>query len=151
MENIPWNTLAVVGGAAVLFIIVVYVIFVLLRRNVDLTGSQPPDQRPDWVKTTPPRETVAALQADGEEIGLYDQDPGEVMASAFVEQIEDIVISRLAGDPAWAGTRVDFGTAPDGGLQIVVDGKSYLDVKDIPDGRLREIIQEAVQSWEQGK
>ena len=149
MENIPCNTLAIVGGAAALFIIVIYVIYVLIRRGVDLAGSQSPDQKPDWVRTTPPSETVAALQADDEAFGLYDQDKGEALASAFVEQIEDIVCSRLAQDPSWAGTRVDFGTASDGGLLILINGESYSNIKDIPDGRLREIIQEAVKSWEQ--
>ena len=68
-----------------------------------------------------------------------------------MEQIEDIVHSRLSEDPALAGIDVDFKTAPSGELEVWVNDKSYTDVKDIPDERLREVVRQAIASWEQGR
>jgi hypothetical protein len=149
MDEIP-TIVWIAGGAAVIVIAVIYAIFVLQRRRVDLTHSKSSDQKPEWMRTTPPPETVAATQADGEGVALYDHDPGEALAPAFVEQIEDIVHARLSRDPALSGVKVDFGTAPTGELQIWVNGERYADVCDVPDERVREIIRQAVESWGQG-
>jgi hypothetical protein len=62
---------------------------------------------------------------------------------------EDIVRARLDEDPALAQIAVDFRTAPSGELEIRVDGESCLDVGAIPDGRLQEVIRQAIESWEQ--
>lgn len=150
MNGIP-TVVWIAGGAAVVVIAVIYAIFVLQRRRVDLTHSKSADQKPEWIRTTPPSETVAAIQADSEGFGLYDYDAGEGVAAAFVEQIEDIVHARLSEDPALSGIKVDFGTASTGELEIRVDGKSYTDIGDIPDERVREIIRQAVERWGQGE
>jgi hypothetical protein len=150
MDQIPLPVW-IAGGAAILVLVVIYAIFVLQRRRVDLTHAKSPGQKPEWIKTMPPPETVAATQADGEGIGLYGYDVGERLAAAFVEQIEDIVHARLGEDPALAGIDVDFKTAPSGELEVWVNDKSYTDVKDIPDERLREVVQQAIASWEQGR
>jgi hypothetical protein len=149
MEGIP-PIVWIAGCASVFVIVLIYAIFVLQRRRVDLTHARSPDQKPEWIKTTPPPETVEAIRADGEGFGLYDHDPGEAHAAAFVEQIEDIVHARLSEDSALSGIKVDFGTAPTGELEIWVDGERYTDVGDIPDERVREIIHQAVESWGQG-
>lgn len=148
MDGIP-PVVWIAGGATVAVIAVIYAIFVLQRRRIDLTHAKSPDQKPEWIKTTPPPETVAATQAQGEGIGLYGRDPGEGFAAAFVEQIEDIVHARLSEDVTLSGVKVDFGTAPAGELEIRVDGETYSDVGDIPNERLREIIRQAVESWGQ--
>jgi hypothetical protein len=148
MDGIP-TIVWIAGGATVAVIAVIYAIFVFQRRRFDLTHSKSPDQKPEWMRTTPPPETVAATQADGEGIGLYGYDAGEGLAAAFVEQIEDIVHARLSEDPALSGIKVDFGTAPTGELQIWVDSESYMDVGDIPNERVREIIRQAGESWGQ--
>jgi len=150
MDEIPLPVW-IAGGISVVVIVLIYVIFVLQRRRVDLTHAKSPGQKPEWIKTTPPPETVVATQADGEGIGLYDYDAGEGIAAAFVEQIEDIVHARLGEDPALAGIDVDFKTAPGGALEICVDGESYADVGDIPDERLRELVRRAIERWEQGR
>jgi heme exporter protein D len=149
MDGIP-PVVWVAGGVSVVVIVVVYVIFVLQRRRVDLTHSRSLDQKPEWMRTTPPSETVAATQARGEGIGLYGRDPGERFAVAFAEQIEDIVHARLSEDPTLSEVKVDFETAPTGELEIWVDGESYTDVGSIPNERVREIIRQAVESWGQG-
>jgi hypothetical protein len=150
MNEIP-PIVWIAGCASLSVIALIYAIFVIQRRRVDLTRAKSPDQKPEWVRTTPPPETVAAIRADGEGFGLYDHDPGEVHAAVFVEQIEDIVHARLSKDPALSGVEVDFGTAPSGELEIRVDGESYTDIGDIPDDRVREIIRQAVERWGQGE
>jgi hypothetical protein len=149
MGEIP-SIVWIAGGASVVVLVAIYVLFVLQRRRVNLIGSKSPDQKPEWMRTTPPPETMAATRADGQGVALYDHDPGEALAPAFVEQIEDIVHARLSEEPALSGVKVDFGTAPAGELQIWVDGEKYADVCDIPNERVREIIREAVESWGQG-
>jgi hypothetical protein len=137
----------VAGGVAVLLIIVICVLFILQRRRVDFTHSKSPGQKPEWLRTSPPEETVAATQADGEGVTLYDHDKGERMASAFVEQIEDVLRARLQEDSLLAAMDVDFGTAPDGRLEVWVDGERYVDIDLIPNAHLREVIRQAVASW----
>jgi hypothetical protein len=149
MDQIPLPVW-IAGGVAIVALVVIYVVFALQRRRVDLTHSKSPGQKPEWIRTTPPPETIAATRADGEGVGLYDHDPGEGVAAAFVEQIEDIVRARLDQDPALVGIDVDFATAPSGELEVLVNGESYMDVNDIPDERLREVFQQAIASWKQG-
>jgi hypothetical protein len=139
----------IAGGITVLVVVAVVVVFFVLARRVNLTRSGSPDQKPEWMRTTPPPETVTATQEDGEGIALYDYDRGERVAAPFAEQIEDILRARLRSDPALAGVDVDLGTAPDGGLEIWVNGERYTDANLLPDGRLRQILQEAIKSWEQ--
>jgi hypothetical protein len=50
----------------------------------------------------------------------------------------------IASDPELAGTLVDFGTAPDGTLEIWVNDKRYADSDHVPDERIRVVIQQAV-------
>jgi hypothetical protein len=136
---------------AVIVAVVIMVIVVLMAvqsRRVNLTRPAAPDQKPDWLSTNPPAETVAATQADGEGVTLFDQDAGEKIAPPFAEQIEDVLQARLQADPALAHYKVDFGTAPDGSLEIWVDGKSFVDIAAIPDTHLRETIQQAIAQWQ---
>jgi hypothetical protein len=113
MNGIP-PVVWIAGGASVVVIVTIYAIFVLQQRRVDLTRARPSGQKPEWMKITPQSEIVAATQADGGGIGFYDHDPGEGLAAAFVEQIEDIVHARLSEDPALAKIAVDFKTVPAG-------------------------------------
>jgi len=138
----------VLGGIAILILVVIFELLVRRSRRVSFTDSESPDQRPDWIETTPPAQTVAATQADGESIQLYDQDPGEQVAAPFAEQIEDILQARLSSDPGLATTHVDLGTAPGGDLEIWVDGERYTDVGQIPNERLRQAFREAIEQWE---
>lgn len=139
----------IAGIAVTLVVIVMYVLFVLRTRKADFIRSKSPGQKPEWMRTISPPETVAAAQADGEGIVLYDYDAGEHVAAPFAEQIEDILRAHLSADPALAAMDVDLGTAPDGGLEIWVDGERYTDVNLLPDERLRQAIRQAVERWEQ--
>ncbi|MDY7077009.1 MAG: hypothetical protein SXV54_08810 [Chloroflexota bacterium] len=141
----------VVGGVATLAVGAICILLVLRSRRVNLTRAESPDQKPEWVRTTPPLETVAATRADGEGFTLYDHDPGEQVAAPFAEQIEDILSAYLSTDPTLATVDIDVGTAPDGGLEVWVDGKRYTDINRLPSERLRQIFRQAIERWEQAQ
>ena len=70
--------------------------------------------------------------------------PGERASSLVSEQIEQMVIDRLRQYPDLAGIKLDFGTMPDGTIDIWVGDVQYDDPADIPDERIRQAIREAV-------
>lgn len=136
-------------GGIVVIVMAVALGWLFLRSNqVDLTGTQE-GQKPEWMRTTPPQETLTATQAEGEGITLFNEDAGEKLAAPFAEQIEDILKNLMASDPQLSGHTVDFGTAADGGLEVWVDGKSYREVKDIPEEPIRAAIQKAIEIYNQ--
>ncbi|MFZ5879178.1 MAG: hypothetical protein ACOY0R_07400 [Chloroflexota bacterium] len=140
------NLFFVLGGFAIV-VMVVAVGWLFMRANrVNLTGTQE-GEKPEWMRSTPPSETLAATQADGEGITLFDEDSGEKLAAPFAEQIEDILQGLMEADPLLKKFKVDFGTAPDGGLEVWVDGKSYREIKDIPEEPIRAAIQKAIEIY----
>ncbi len=72
---------------------------------------------------------------------------GERPSSLVAEQIEEMVKASLAADPELGSVRFDLGTAPDGTLEIWIDERAYTSVKDIPDPRIRQAIEEAAEEW----
>jgi len=147
--DIPLDVVLIAGALFIVLLIAAYAV----AARAGKAGRTPyrEGRKPDWMRTTPPKETIAAAQADGEGISLYRREAGEKIASPFAEQVEDIVQARLKTIPELASVHIDFGTLPDGGLEISVDGTSYEDIRQIPDERLRRVIREAVESWDQGK
>jgi hypothetical protein len=71
----------------------------------------------------------------------------EFAAAPASEAIEDLVNQRLAAIPGLAGTRVDFGTAADGSLEIWIGEERYTAVDQVRDPRIRQAIEEAVASY----
>ena len=139
-------TLIIVGAVVVLVAIALLIPVFRKARDVNLT--EPTDEKPEWMRSTPPAETQAATKADGEGVTLYDHDAGEKLAAPFAEQIEDIVRAKLEADEYLSQFKIDLGTAPDGGLEIWVNDKMYADVKSLPDERLRQAFQEAIEQWD---
>jgi len=140
---------ALVLGAIVILISVGLLALMFMKSNeVQLTGKT--EDKPEWMKSNPPKETVAATRADDEGVTLYDHDAGERLASPFAEQIEDILRSKLDSDP-FNKFEIDFGTGKDGSLEIWVNGKMYASVDEIPDEGLKKAFREAVEKWEKSK
>lgn len=75
---------------------------------------------------------------------------GERIASPISEAIEGMVQGRMRDDPALQDQRIDFGTSPDGTLEIWIDDERYVDVDAIPDENIRTLIQEAVRAYNKG-
>jgi hypothetical protein len=138
----------IIGGVTLSAIVVIGALLISRARKVNLTRPESPDQKPEWLRTDPPPETRAATQADGEGITLYDHDAGERLAAPFAEQIEDVLHAELDADPALAAHAVDLGTAPDGSLEIWVDGQRYDSIEQLPDEELRRAFQRAVGKWQ---
>lgn len=137
------------------FVVVVAVMLIAFywfterARRFNLTKTDSPDERPEWLASKIPPETIDATQEDGEGITLYDHDPGERLAAPFAEQIEDIARSMIDSDPELSGVHVDFGTAPDGCLEIWIGDKRYMDIGQLPNEKLRVIIRQAVEKYNQ--
>lgn len=131
-----------------LIMVVIFVVLMRTSHRVNLTRT-PEGQKPEWMHSTPPPETMAATKADGEGIALYDYDEGESVAAAFVEQIEDILRAQIAADPYLQSYDFDFGTGADGGLDIRVGDKHYTSIAQVPDLRLREAMNQAVAAYKQ--
>ena len=136
-------------GLSILVIIGIMAWLINRTRKFDITPTS--DEKPEWMRTTPPQETIAATTAKGQGVGLYDHEEGEPLASPFAEQIEDILRAELAKDPELAALKVDLGTAKDGRLEIWVDGESYSDLETLPNKRLQDAIRRASQKWQKDK
>jgi hypothetical protein len=68
-------------------------------------------------------------------------------ASFSSEQIEEMVKSKLAEHADLLDTHFDFRSSPDGLLEIVFGERTYHDVDQIPDERVRKAITEAVMEF----
>jgi hypothetical protein len=141
-------TTLVVGAIVILVLVGVLALVFMKSNEVQLTGKT--EDKPEWMKSTPPKETMAASRADDEGVTLYDHDAGERLASPFAEQIEDILQAKLDSDP-FNKFKIDLGTGKDGSLEIWVDGKMYASVDEIPDAGLKKAFREAVEKWEKSK
>lgn len=120
--------------------------FVFMRaNNVNLTNAG--DEKPEWMRETPPRETIEATLSENEGIQVFNHDPGEKLAAPFAEQIEDIVRVRLKANPELSHYEIDLGTAEDSGLEIWVNGEKFSSIEDLPDQKLRQVFQESVEAW----
>ncbi len=131
-------------GAGILIIVGIFMIRIFrISQNINLTDT-PEGEKPEWLKTDPPPETVAETKKDGEKISLYDFDPGEDLAAAFAEQIEDIIHHLMEKDPDLRSLSLDLGTAPDGGIEYHFEGETYTNADHIPDANIQDVIKRAI-------
>jgi hypothetical protein len=140
----------IVAGIAILVVIGVFVWLFARRQRPDIT-NKPDGEKPGWMRTTPPQETVDALKATGQKAALYVHDKGEALAAPFAEQIEDMVRAKLDADPFLRSTTLDFGTAPDGGIEFVINNQAFTSLEQIPEGRIKAIIKQVIESYNQQK
>jgi len=140
-------SITIIGLVGIAFVVII-VVFVFLFRNsstVNLTGNT--EDKPDWMRNTPPAETLGKLLAEGKKVTVFDYDEGEKVAAPFTEQIEDIFHAKIAADPELSHFQVDLGSAPDGTLEFWVNDKKYTNVNDLPDNKLKRAFRESVRQW----
>jgi hypothetical protein len=142
------NTFVVIVGVIIVVMVLLLVPVFMKSRKVNLTGKT--DEKPEWMRSTPPAETMKATLAENEGVTLYNQDADENIAAPFAEQIEDILRAKLDSDP-FNKFKIDLGTSEDGSLAIWVNETKYLSVNDLPDEELKQAFLEAVKKWEEGK
>jgi hypothetical protein len=65
-----------------------------------------------------------------------------------VEQIDELVQKRLQEHPDLAGQGIRLTTEADGSLYIYVGQQTFDAVGDIPDPKIRALIQDAIREWE---
>ncbi len=140
--------IGMIGGGALLVALIIFGLLISRSRKIDL-DSVPEGETPDWIRSTIPDETKDATLTDKEGITLFDRDPGEDLAAPFAEQIEDILRSQLQADPELSFFDVDFGTAPDGGIEFHFRGETYLEIDQLPEESLREAIKKAIEKYNQ--
>ena len=126
----PLDTVLGVAALAALACLIVALVWTVLRRR---GGAATLGERVEAVEV----------------VGEVRSENGERLASPVSEQIEEAAQRKLAGYPDLAGKRLDFGTAPDGSLEIWFDDVRYESVDQIPDARVREALAEAVKSFNQ--
>jgi hypothetical protein len=144
------STTIIVLGVAVILISAGLLALMFIKANqVNLTGGN--NQKPDWMRSNPPAETIAATLAEGEGVTLYNADDGERLASPFAEQVEDILRAKLETDSRLSRFKVDLGTSENNELEFWVDEKKYTSIDELPDEDLKKAIREAVKSWEDRK
>jgi hypothetical protein len=140
------TTLLIFGGIAVAVGLVLFLAVLLRSRRVNLTDSG--EDQPEWMRETPPPETIAATKRDNKQgVSTFDRDSGEHLAAPFAEQIEDILRANLEKDPHLKQFEFDLGTSPDGGLEIWVNGQVYNEIEALPDKRLKQAFRKAVEKW----
>ena len=135
----------VLFGAALIVVIVVFVLLFRKANSVNLTGNT--EDKPAWMRETPPAETLGALLREGKKVTVFDYEEGEKLAAPFTEQIEDIFRAKVEADLDLNHYKVDLGSAPDGTLEIWVNDKKYTNVNDLPDNRLKRAFRESVTQW----
>ncbi len=137
-----------IAVALLVALVVLFVIaLVFIRANqVDIAGSG--SEKPDWVRSTPPPQTLSATRAGEKDFQMFDQQDGERLAAPFAEQIEDVLQHLLKKHPELNHYHVDLGTAPDGGLEIWVNDRKFDHIDDLPDDGLRQVFDEAIQIWQ---
>lgn len=140
--------IGLLGGAVLLVVILIFTFLMNRSRKVDL-DSVPEGETPEWIHSSIPEETKQATLADQEGITLFDHDPGEDLAAPFAEQIEDILRNQLQADPALRPYDVDFGTAPDGGIEFHIRGETYTSIDQIPYEEIRAAIKKAIAKYNQ--
>ena len=150
MEMEADMSIGVVGLFAVALIAIILVFILLFRKSnmVNLTGNT--EDKPDWLRETPPAETLGALMREGKKVTVFDYDEGEKLAAPFTEQIEDIFRAKIEADPDLNHYQVDLGSAPDGTLEIWVNDKKYSNVNDLPDSKVKQAFRDAVTKWNKG-
>ncbi len=140
--------IGLLGGAVLLVVILIFTFLMNRSQKVDL-DSVPEGETPEWIHSSIPEETKQAILADQEGITLFDHDPGEDLAAPFAEQIEDILRNQLQADPALRPYDVDFGTAPDGGIEFHIRGETYTAIDQIPYEEIRAAIKKAIAKYNQ--
>ena len=140
-------SIGVVGLLAVALVVILVIFFFLFQRSntVNLTGNT--EDKPDWMRETPPAETLGALLREGKKVTVFDYDEGEKLAAPFTEQIEDIFRAKIEADPDLNHYQIDLGSAPDGTLEIWVNDKKYSNVNDLPDKKMKKAFRDSVIQW----
>jgi len=141
-------TVLIIGGIAVLVVIVLLIPLFVKSNNVNLLPHT--GKKPEYMRELPPEETIAATLEEGEGITVFDFDKGEKLAAPFAEQIEDILRARLKADPILKKYEIDFGTSADHSLEIWVNGEKYMSVNELPDEGLKAAFRALVKKWDAG-
>jgi hypothetical protein len=74
----------------------------------------------------------------------------EFQATPIAEAVEERVRQKVSENPDLAEMDVDFGSGPNGELEIWVNSERYTSIEEIPHDDLKALIREAVEAYNQG-
>jgi len=146
--DIPVEVL-LLGGLVIVTVFVLLLSLAGRSRRIGRASSGKADSTPTAVSSS--AQAAAPRRTGGVRTTPSRERKREHLAAAFAEQIEDLLRAKLMSDPLLVARNVDLGTAADGSLEIIVDGKSYGDVSQVPDKSVREALFGAVGEWNAGK
>ncbi len=138
------QTMLIIFAVVVVIAVIVIAVFAASTRRT--TGKSAPPAAPRVESQTSTQAPVAEAPVAAPQV-----EPGEQIASPAAEEIEGLVRPKLAKYSDLRRVKLDFGTAADGSLQVQLGPSHYNSIDDIPDQRLRQAIQEAVQEWNEKK
>jgi hypothetical protein len=75
-------------------------------------------------------------------------DPVPTLQFDLAEEINDIFQGKLKESPMSEFISAKIESAPDGGIQINVDGKYYDGPDQVPDPVIKDMIKASIQEWE---
>ncbi len=139
------QTMLIIFAVVVVIAIIALAAFAISSRRT--TGGQRPSAPPAARSQAPVAPPVQAPVAPPPAKPV----PPERVASPVSEEIEELVRPKLAPYSDLRRVKIDFGTAPDGTLEVWLGKAHYNSVDAIPDQRLRQAVQEAVKEWNQRK
>jgi hypothetical protein len=76
-------------------------------------------------------------------------EPGQMLAGFdLADEINKIVQARLIASPLSTTHNIEIQSAPNGGIQINVNGTIYASPDDIPNPEVKTLIKESIKQWE---
>ncbi|MEJ5223032.1 MAG: hypothetical protein WHV44_01150 [Anaerolineales bacterium] len=134
------------GPASIIISVLLVVIFLAIGVIIALSGRKlgsvapPESHKPDWVR--------AAAEQSVASTPLPDGNP-ERIASPAAEAVEALLQEALAAHPELSHYHVDLGSAPDGSLEVWVNGEKFDSIEALQDERLKQLFREVVVKFNQ--
>ncbi|HEY3312923.1 MAG TPA: hypothetical protein VGK00_14885 [Anaerolineales bacterium] len=138
------GSIFIVGGLAILVVIGIAVWLLRKGQNFKLSDTQPgqkPEKRGGSPANPDPLKNAAIPPVVFDEI--------EDLNAPFATQIEHMVRKNLKADPFLKSIRIDFTTNPDDSLEFNINGAKYASLDAIPEGRVKVIIKQAIEAYNQ--
>lgn len=126
--------------AIVILLVLAFIVAgaIILFSTRKLGSALPDDQKPEWVRAAMEQANTPISTTEGSQ---------ERMASPVAEAIEGLLQEALQSHPELAGYQIDLGSAPDGGLEIWVNGEKFDGIDALKDENLKKVFREVVAAF----
>jgi hypothetical protein len=97
----------------------------------------------------PPTKPAKPSLASSLQYAMRPKLPDSDRPPSFVDEIEDIIQRRIPLIPALQGRGLHVRPGPGGSVCFVFEGQEYESLDDLPNLTARELIEDAIQEWDQ--